>query len=253
MINSRHVSSSSVAIHKSLITSISWKNSLARKVQNLETQIAELRHGMHDGRGFNSFLPSPAQPESTSSRRRSEGRSSTQDYHGAAGDTGQQSWEVVMDPESGPATIPAATVSLVNATVSPTGPIPHGQADLVTRGTLKLEQAEELFDLYSNRLDHFLYNILGEHRSFTKVRAESPLLLAATCTVAALHSTRLGHLYERCYNRFLSLCASQTFNKDNTLGDIKGLCIGAFWLCEVSWNLLGIGQYITIILKFYDD
>lgn len=221
----------------------SWKHTLARKVQNLETQIDELRHGMQSSQSTGVFLPSPAQAShSSASHRRSEGRSSTHEYHIPPSDPSQQSWEVVMDPESGPATIPAAIVSQVGATVSPTGPIPQEQADLVSRGTLKLEEAQELFDLYANRLDHFLYNILGEHRSFIKVRQDSPLLLAATCTVGALHSVRLGHLYDKCYRRFLSLCASQTFNKDNTLGDIKGLCIGAFWLCEVSWNLVGIGE-----------
>lgn len=104
------------------------------------------------------------------------------------------------------------------------------------------EQAQELFDLYANRLDHFLYDILGEHKSFAKVRNDSPLLFAATCTVGALHSNRLGHLYERCFQKFLSLCASQTIAKDTNLADIKALCIGAFWLSEVSWNLVGIGK-----------
>lgn len=235
-----------VAVSSAIVLTLmpSWKNSLARKVQNLEAQINELRNGMQTSQAGSAFLPSPARAShSSASHGRSEGRSSVHEYRSYTGEPNQQSWEVVMDPDSGPATIPAAIVSQVGATVSPTGPIPKEQADLVARGTVTLEEAQELFDLYANRLDHFLYNILGEHRSFAKVRQDSPLLLAATCTVGALHSSRLAHLYDKCYRRFLSLSASQTFNRDNTLGDVKALCIGAFWLCDVSWNLVGIGEF----------
>ena len=226
-----------------LIVSTSWKTTLARKVQNLEAQVAELRQGTHNLNGAASHSPFPAQAESSAigNQRLNQRRSSMDGTYPSTEKAGQQQWDVVMDPDSGPAIIPAASVRQVGASISPIGLVPQGPMDLVARGTLTREQAQDLFDLYTNRLDHFLYDILGEHRSFSTVQAESPLLLAAICTVAALHYPRLGHLYDECYQVFIKLCSTHSMAKESSIADIKGLCIGAFWLSEVSWNLVSVG------------
>ncbi|KAF2102468.1 hypothetical protein NA57DRAFT_32488 [Rhizodiscina lignyota] len=222
-----------------------WKATLAKKVQSLEAAVAELRQNQQS-----SLLPGPARAEPSTRYRSDEQRSSEASSSAAPGDAPGH-WDVVMD-EGGPATIPAASVRQVGTSISPTGPVgQQGASDLIVRGIVTLEQAQELFDVYANRLDHFLYDILGEHKNFTKVRTDSPLLLAAACTVGALHSVRLGHVYDRCFQKFLSLCAAQTIAKDTSLADIKGLCIGAFWLSEVSWNLVGIAVRAATQLQLH--
>ena len=221
------------------MTYFSWKATLAKKVQSLEAAVAELRQTQQT-----HLLPGPSHGErSVAADRIEEPRSSEANPGIPQAVAGRQSWDVVLDPESGPATIPAASVRQVGTSISPTGPVGQREAaDLIVKGVVSLEEAHELFDIYANRLDHYLYDILGEHRSFSKVRNDSPLLLAATCTVGALHSGRLAHLFDRCYQRLLNLCAAQSVSKDTTLADIKGLCIGAFWLSELSWNLISIGK-----------
>jgi hypothetical protein len=151
------------------------------------------------------------------------------------------SWEVVMDSDSGPAAIPASVVS----TIPPTRPPPlvpcgdRSNLDLIARGVVSLENAESLFTIYHGKLDHFLYRILVGHNSLTSVRASSPLLTAAVCTVSALHASTPE--YDACYEDFVNLCAAQVFSKTHTVDDVRALCIGAFWLSGISWTLVGLG------------
>ena len=151
-----------------------------------------------------------------------------------------------MDPDSGPATIPASCVSEVQE-AEPSrgrGAAASARADLITRGVVSLAQAQTLLDIYSYRLDHFLYGILGEENTLEQIRSSSPLLTAVICTVSALHSDELAYLYNGCYQEFIGLSAAQTFARENSLDDIRALCIGAFWLNEISWILVGTGGSI---------
>ena len=153
-----------------------------------------------------------------------------------------RTWEVIMDPRGGPASIPASCVS-----DSARGSLPNGlstlrRPDLISTGLITLRQALALFEEYHLRLDHFLYRILGDHISLDSVRMASPLLTAAVCTVGALHSQSLGHLFEVCYNEFKNLVATQMFSRTPNEDDVRGLCVGAFWLHELSWALIGNGM-----------
>lgn len=58
-------------------------------------------------------------------------------------------------------------------------------------------------------------------------------------TVAALHVPHYHHLFSICYNEFLSLISNCLFGRCHRLDDIRGLCIGAFWLMDISWKLSG--------------
>ena len=156
-------------------------------------------------------------------------------------------WEVVMDPKSGPATIPASCVSTVPHIRTP-GLLPTGDRshlDLITSGVVSLENAEVFFALYSQRLDSFLYRILIDHDSLSSVRASSPLLTAAVCAVGALHKSSTE--FDACYEEFITLSAAQVFSKKNTADDVRALCIGAFWLSDVSWTLVGLGEHLAIL------
>ncbi|BAE55297.1 unnamed protein product [Aspergillus oryzae RIB40] len=62
----------------------------------------------------------------------------------------------------------------------------HGD-DLITKGIVSLAVAEQLLHRYFSRLDHYLYGICSEHHDLHQLRTTSPILLAAICTVSALH------------------------------------------------------------------
>jgi hypothetical protein len=150
-------------------------------------------------------------------------------------------WEMRIDPESGPATIPATCVKEVTAI---DGLDFVQSADCISQGRLTLAQAQTCFEIYAYRLDHFLYRILGESPSLQQMRSSSALLTAAICAVGALHSQELAHLFEPCQKSFLQQCASLLFSKSTNIDDIRGLCIGAFWLHDISWQLVGLGEYV---------
>ncbi|KAF2492258.1 hypothetical protein BU16DRAFT_467169 [Lophium mytilinum] len=230
-----------------------WKTSITRKIQRLEGSLAELRgerrlHKSHTPPNTEaSSIPLSQEPR-TDKRRGVRPSSVTMPPPVRA--PSDQSWEVVMDEESGPATIPAACVEEHTSYARPPGRTRVGP-DLIDQGVLTYDQAQTLLELYSNRLDHFLYQILGEHKDLDAIRFDSSLLLAGICTVGALHSAELGHLYERCYKGFMDRCAAQMFLNENRLDDIRGLCIGAFWLSEISWSLVASAVRLATQLQLH--
>ena len=81
------------------------------------------------------------------------------------------------------------------------------------------------------------------------IRAASPLLTAAVCTVGALHLASKD--FDRCYNELLSESAKQCFSKKHNVDDVRGLCVGAFWLSDVSWTLVGNAVRIATELQLH--
>ena len=154
-----------------------------------------------------------------------------------------------MDMDSGPATIPAS--SLNGNALSKDGSSDSGRrapqpGDIVADGIVTKAQAENLFNDYARRLDHYLYRILGPSVTLDGIRSSSSTLLAAVCAVAALHSVDLGYLYEPCYRRFANLAANLALAEDANMDDIRSLCIGAFWLHRLSWNLSSLGRFLFV-------
>ena len=138
---------------------------------------------------------------------------------------GERPWEIDIDV--GPAAIPAEHL---------TERVPNNinlpikerleKDDLITRGIVPLERATELFNIYHDKYDHFLYRILGEDRSFDSVRSASPLLLSAICAVSALQTA--SDDFEKCYQAFLKVCSARAFSKECASEDVQAYCIGAF-------------------------
>ncbi|KAF2774469.1 hypothetical protein EJ03DRAFT_347068 [Teratosphaeria nubilosa] len=155
-------------------------------------------------------------------------------------------WEIVMDPDSGPAAIPGSVVSpVVFAGLEQN----RADQDIVTRGAISVDQAQTYLDIYQNRLDHFLYRIMGDRKSLAQVRAASPLLLAAICTVGALHLADKD--FEKCYQEFVNIAAAQTFSRRNTVDDIRGFLVGAFWLSGISWTCIGAAVRIATEIQLH--
>jgi hypothetical protein len=155
-------------------------------------------------------------------------------------------FEIVMDDNSGPAAIPGSVVSPV---IVHSVELNRADQDIITRGIITIEQAQTYLDMYQSRLDHFVYRILDERKTITQVRKASPLLLAAVCTVGALHLATPD--FEKCYQEFVTISASLTFSRRNTIDDVRGLCIGAFWLSGISWTCIGAAVRMATELQLH--
>lgn len=159
------------------------------------------------------------------------------------GDNGK-AWNDDAVEDSGPAAIPASVVSEVtkHSPISRDPGRENTNPDIISRGILTVGQAELMFNYYMTKHDNYIYGVLEEGSTFTTTRNSSPLLLAAICAVASLHALSPDIPYERCYEELVQLSASHMFSSRNNLDDIRGLCIGAFWLPDISWILITTGK-----------
>ncbi|KAL4967111.1 uncharacterized protein BDV14DRAFT_207611 [Aspergillus stella-maris] len=107
------------------------------------------------------------------------------------------------------------------------------RSDLISKGIIGATVAERLVHHYFSRLDHYLYGIGGEYQGLEQLRANAPILLAAICTVSALHDPQDRAVYETCNREFRSLVAKSTFEKRD-VDYIRALCISSFWLADAS-------------------
>ncbi|KAF2732658.1 hypothetical protein EJ04DRAFT_535904 [Polyplosphaeria fusca] len=116
----------------------------------------------------------------------------------------------------------------------------HPVSDFISHGLVSVEDAERLVNLYLNRIDHFMYMIGGsKYRDLESLRRGSPILTAAICTVAALHDPMSNHLYGVCSREFRRLMAASMFDRRIDRDHMRALCIGSYWLHDISWTLSG--------------
>jgi len=72
---------------------------------------------------------------------------------------------------------------------------------------------------------------------------------AAVCSVGALH---LGAPdFEKCYQEFVTIAAAQSFSRRNTVEEVRGLCIGAFWLSGLEWQCIGAAVRIATDIQLH--
>lgn len=155
-------------------------------------------------------------------------------------------WGVVMDYESGPGAIPGFHIAERLPQVEN-----DSQEDFISRGVITVDSARGHFEKYKNRLDHFPYRILNDHAAvtFESIRMTSPLLITSVCAVGALHSA--SEDFELYYREFEQLSAQTLISKQHTTNDIRALCIGAFWLSDLSWPLVGAAVRIATELQLH--
>ena len=130
--------------------------------------------------------------------------------------------------------------SITGQPLSDAGQSSNTKPDLIARGLLPEEAGQELFEFYHDHLDRHIYNLLARSGSLSEVRSRSSLLTAAVCTVAALASA--SRHYESCLKAFQAEVAGELFSKDHTFDDIRAMCIGSFWLGEISVALCALGK-----------
>ncbi|RAL06373.1 uncharacterized protein BO80DRAFT_371169 [Aspergillus ibericus CBS 121593] len=119
-------------------------------------------------------------------------------------------------------------------------------SDFVSRGVVNLHEAEELFSYFDQVLSRYLWDgILLDHKDLTSVRNSSSMLSAAILAVTALHMPKKERTFDICYTEFARLASESMLDRHHTLDDLRALCIGAFWLADVSWKLSGYAVRIA--------
>ncbi|KAE8348937.1 hypothetical protein BDV28DRAFT_142357 [Aspergillus coremiiformis] len=118
--------------------------------------------------------------------------------------------------------------------------------DLISRGVVGLQEAEELFYFFDQVLNRYLWDgIALVHKDLISVRNSSSMLSAVILTVTALHMPNKERLFDTCYTEFAKLASESMLDRHHTLDDLRALCIGAFWLADVSWKLSGYAVRIA--------
>jgi hypothetical protein len=123
--------------------------------------------------------------------------------------------------------------------VTQTNGVSHAINDFISNGQLGSEDAERLFHLYLHRLDHFMYGLGGKYKDLDSLRRGSAILTACIFTVAALHDPGSNHLYGTCNREFRRLMAASMFDRRIDLDQLRAMCIGSYWLSDISWTLSG--------------
>ncbi|ORY65999.1 uncharacterized protein BCR38DRAFT_170905 [Pseudomassariella vexata] len=111
--------------------------------------------------------------------------------------------------------------------------------DFISKGMLSLEDAERLFRLYMDHLDHFMYGIGGRHKTLDALRRSSRILSVCIFTVAALHDPRSNAIYSVCSKEFRRLMAASVFSRSIDRDYLRALCIASYWLSDISWIVSG--------------
>jgi hypothetical protein len=129
---------------------------------------------------------------------------------------------------------------MISFPTNDTGKSPNTKPDVISCGMISEAAAQELFDFYNEHLDKHIYNILETVGSLSETRQRSSLLTAAICAVAAFVSA--SDQFENCLKAFTDEVAGQLFAKEHTFDEVRALCIGSFWLTDVSAALCSLGK-----------
>ncbi|KAH8884387.1 hypothetical protein GQ53DRAFT_810929 [Thozetella sp. PMI_491] len=110
--------------------------------------------------------------------------------------------------------------------------------DFISRGVVSLAEAEFLFNHFLTHINPLLWDgILCSHKTLHSARQSSSLLVATVLTVAAMHLPSREQSLRATYDAFVSLMRASCLLRSQNLDDVRGLCIGAFYLTSLSWAL----------------
>ncbi|OAA78279.1 Zn(2)-C6 fungal-type DNA-binding domain protein [Akanthomyces lecanii RCEF 1005] len=131
-------------------------------------------------------------------------------------------------------------------------PLKSAESDFIAQGRVSLRDAEYLFDTFRSTLNAYLWGgIALVHETLDAARASSSILTSAILAVTSLHTQDEGRAFDICYPVFLELVSQAVFDRYHTLDDVRGLCIGAFWLSDLSWKLSGLAVRIATELNLH--
>ena len=112
--------------------------------------------------------------------------------------------------------------------------------DFISQGVISIEQAEFLFTRFMDVNNKLLWDGgLLHHQNLDSVRRGSTMLAAVVLTIGALHTPGQTEAFHKSYDIFVSLVCGSSLSRNHSLDDIRALCIGAFYLANLSWKLSG--------------
>lgn len=162
-----------------------------------------------------------------------------------------QGREIISEPMSSVLDVTSRSCDLHGHTPLAPG---YMQDDLVSRGQLPLPVATEMFKIFNEKMNQYLWGgIALVHGDLASVRRSSSLLCAAILAVACLHVPGKETLFDICYNEFVALVSKTSINLRNSLDDVRALVIGAFWLPDLSWKLSGLAVRIATELNLHQS
>ncbi|KAI0396780.1 C6 transcription factor [Xylariaceae sp. FL0594] len=219
---------------------IAWREAIEQKIQHMEERFATFVN--------NTSVYSPASQRPDAAMMASDPvPADVSEYHHVSGTASNQAtgMRIVIDLESNPATVPGLHLHHT-AYMRPKPPV-----DMISRGVVTLVNARKYHALFQDRLDHFLYGILGDHSgaTFEQLQQRSPILSTMVCAVGALHLASPD--YEALYKEFITLSTGLSISKRNSMDDVQALCIGAFWMPDLSSSLVSFAVRIAIELQLY--
>ncbi|KAL4891208.1 hypothetical protein BDV59DRAFT_194421 [Aspergillus ambiguus] len=138
--------------------------------------------------------------------------------------------------------------SILNVTLNADRGVHIGQ-DLISCRVISHDIAEGLFTFYQQKLDPCVHHIIAKNDNLATMRSRSSLLTSAICTVASF-CTGAEH-YQDCFNFFTKEVSGKLFFSNYTFDDVRALCIGAFWLNEISSALNGLAVRIGAELDLH--
>lgn len=232
-----------------------WKQTTEQRLVRLEqteqrvTELEQRLAALSNRTGSTStsppvWLSSPGQREANTEYLPSLSGTASAGSQGALPD-----WTIVVDLDTSPGALPG---HYILSTASSGRPELRRQ-DIIARGAISLEESTTYCNAYQNQLDHFLYGILTRHHGapadMPRLRRDAPGLWIAVCSVGALYCASPN--FELLYQDFVAFSAGLTFAKRSTIEDVRALCIGAFWLGDLSWSLVGIAVRLATEVQLH--
>ncbi|KAI9034900.1 fungal specific transcription factor domain-containing protein [Aspergillus affinis] len=224
-----------------LESDVSWKETMERKVQKLEETMATMANSRS---GPDCLQRGEENTDNRYTRKTTFSESNHRDGQQPS-NAEDNRWRIVVDLDSSPGALPGQYLHQIGDTQGkPT-------EDIISRGVISAANALKYFIEYQSRLDHFVYRILGNHSTSTMeiVRESSPVLMTAVCAVGALHVASPD--FEPLYKEFVAASAGMSCTRKNTIDEVRALCIGAFWLSDLSWSLAGLAVRIATEMQLH--
>ncbi|KAH8646161.1 hypothetical protein BX600DRAFT_503807 [Xylariales sp. PMI_506] len=221
----------------------SWKEEMEERIQKLEEALLRASSTNNDNTG-------PENPDSLDSssmllsrRTRTSRNTPSTQANRTPNDAGSTTLNLSCSLGAFPS---ASVVNVSNADV----PITFAsRPDLIACRRISLTAAQECFTYYKKNLDPCVHHILEPSDTLADVRLRSSLLTAAICAVSSLSTASQD--FQACYNAFTAEVSEKLFSDHYTFDDVRALCIGAFWLHDVSSALNGLAVRIATQLDLH--
>ena len=125
------------------------------------------------------------------------------------------------------------------------------EPDFVSRGVITEAEADRLTKSYIGHLDHFFYGHVQKYANLSEIRRTSTLLALTLCTVAAIHDPHGSQMYDRLSRELRNVTSSLLFRTRLGLEDIKALCMGSYWLGDMTWILSALTARKAIAMHYH--